>query len=890
MTETDTQTALNRLIWPLRLTLSGLWAERVVRAFWPLWSILIVVVAAFAFGVQDMVPLEAAWIALTLALFGGIWALITGLRGFHKPTRADALVRLDSALPGRPIAALTDAQALGTTDPASVAIWQAHRKRMADRASTARPVAPDLRLAQRDPYGLRYTALTLLVISLLFGSIWRVASVGGLVPGSAQAMANGPAWEGWAQPPAYTGKPAIYLNDIDAGPLALPTGTRIQVRMYGEVGDLTLSETVSGRLDPPPASESAQDFEVLQNGTVEVAGKAGRKWDITALPDKAPTILSDGKITREKDGSMNLPFTATDDYGVTGGTAMIAVDMAALDRRYGLGADPEPRDPLIFDLPLPISGNRAQIIENLIEDISKHPYSNLPVTITLAATDAAGQQGLGEVLHVVLPGKRFFDPLAASLIEMRRDILWSRQNAARSAQILKAVTHLPDDLVRDKGAYLRLRVVLKRLDLQSATLPPEARDEIAEELWNIALIMETGDLDSARERLKRAQDQLDEAIRNGADQAELDRLMQELRDATDAYMQMLADEAARNPDSQSAENQQTMNMTGNQIQEMMDELQKLIEEGKTAEAAQLAETLRQLMENMKIAEGGGGGSGGPQMPGQKGMQDLQQTLRDQQGLSDDSFSELQNGPQDGQQQGQQPGEQGQGQEPGQGQQGQQGQGQQGQQPGEGQNGQGQQGQNGQQQGQGQNGQGQNGQGADNQNGTGGQSLAQRQQALRDRLNALRNGQLPGDGSEQGQNGRGAIDDAGRAMDLAERALRDGDLSGALDKQAEAMEGMRQALRDLGAAMAQEQRQNGQASEGQQFGQNADPNGSRDPLGREQGQYDNGSAITGSRNGIPDQQNIYRRAQNLLEEIRRRSAEQNRPASERDYLRRLLDLF
>jgi hypothetical protein len=36
--------------------------------------------------------------------------------------------------------------------------------------------------------------------------------------------------------------------------------------------------------------------------------------------------------------------------------------------------------------------------------------------------------------------------------------------------------------------------------------------------------------------------------------------------------------------------------------------------------------------------------------------------------------------------------------------------------------------------------------------------------------------------------------------------------------------------------------------------------------------------------------INRRAEELLDEIRRRSAEQSRPEVERDYLRRLLDQF
>jgi hypothetical protein len=36
--------------------------------------------------------------------------------------------------------------------------------------------------------------------------------------------------------------------------------------------------------------------------------------------------------------------------------------------------------------------------------------------------------------------------------------------------------------------------------------------------------------------------------------------------------------------------------------------------------------------------------------------------------------------------------------------------------------------------------------------------------------------------------------------------------------------------------------------------------------------------------------VYRRAQDLLDEIRRRQGDQARPESERDYLKRLLDLF
>ena len=123
------------------------------------------------------------------------------------------------------------------------------------------------------------------------------------------------------------------------------------------------------------------------------------------------------------------------------------------------------------------------------------------------------------------------------------------------------------------------------------------------------------------------------------------------------------------------------------------------------------------------------------------------------------------------------------------------------------------------------------------------------------------------------------------MEEAEDALREGDLPGALDRQAEAMEAMRDGMRQFGDAMAQEQMQQGDAERGQEFGQ-ADPNGQRDPLGREPGN----SARIGSDRNMLQGEDVYRRAQDILDEIRRRSGEQARPESERDYLRRLLDQF
>ena len=160
-------------------------------------------------------------------------------------------------MPGRPIAALRDTQAIGTDDPASLAVWQAHQDRMAARAARRSPSQPDLRLSSRDPFSLALCRADRLRHGAALRVVLAVASVAGLAPGAAEAMPGGPSWEGWAQPPAYTGKPSLYLNDITAPTLELPTGTRLQIRLYGAEGELTVDP--DRRRSPPPHPPPAGD-------------------------------------------------------------------------------------------------------------------------------------------------------------------------------------------------------------------------------------------------------------------------------------------------------------------------------------------------------------------------------------------------------------------------------------------------------------------------------------------------------------------------------------------------------------------------------------------------------------------------------------------------------
>ncbi len=151
------------------------------------------------------------------------------------------------------------------------------------------------------------------------------------------------------------------------------------------------------------------------------------------------------------------------------------------------------------------------------------------------------------------------------------------------------------------------------------------------------------------------------------------------------------------------------------------------------------------------------------------------------------------------------------------------------------------------------------------------ALARRQQALRRSLDAL--DKEIGTLGNRADDGRKAIGKAREAMRQAEKALERGDLEGALDAEAEALSGLREGLRSLGDSMA-----------GRTGGGKEDAAG-RDPLGRRLG-----GRTAGEGDGLPESGDARHKSRRIMEEIRRRSSEFDRPVRERRYLRKLLEPF
>ena len=878
----------------LSATRRRLVVERLVRAFWPLWCIAALALALWLLDVFVNAP-ESWALGIAAALgVATVVALVLGIRRYRAPERGDALRRLDDGLKNRAATMLDEELAVGTGDPETQRMWQAHRARLAQEAERARTPAADMRLAAFDPWNLRYAALGLVIFAFGFSKVGggdRIAALLDPSPGTAQAATLAPSLEAWVAPPPYTGMAPIYLSERQGETLEVPTGSILTLRASGTDALPVLNglpgggfvEETPGLYGATATIEDAADIEVA------FGAKVMGDWRLAVIPDQPPTVEVTEAPAPTAERALGFSYLPRDDYGIASGTARIIADRSAMDDA------PEELDApieLTLDTPSPFDDEAEEPIE-AAADLTEHPLAGSPVQMVITVEDAATQTAQTEIVAFELPARIFTEPMAKALIEQRRALAWDIRSGWDVLDMLEAVTDYPDDYFRSPSAFLATSTAIKRLNyaLENETVVAQ-RTEILDLLWEAAMRLEEGDLDNALEQLRAAQRRLQDALERGASDEELEQLMDEMRQAMNNYLDEMARQAMRDqqngqqPQGQQDQNQQAL--TREDLERMLDEMEQSAKDGAREQAEQMLSMLGEMLENLQMGQSQGG-------EGQQGSQQeqaLQEMMRRQQDLADETFRQLQDGMdnqsqnrpgqgQNGEQQpGQQPGQgqqQGQGQQPGQQGQGQQGQGQQGQgqQPGQGnQPGQGQQpGQQGQ-------GQGQHfGQGTQ-QGGRGG--LRQQQEGLEGELGGLIPGMPQGGDAEQ------ALRDAQREMGDAGDSLGEGDLNSALDEQARALDRLREGAQALAEEERQNGQQNGQASQNGR-GNDADTGQAAerlDPFGRVGRTFgpDDGLGVD-----VPGER-ARNRALEIQREIRRREAERNRSEEERDYLNRLQDRF
>ncbi|MBB3316590.1 uncharacterized protein (TIGR02302 family) [Rhizobium sp. BK181] len=856
-------------------------SEQILPLFLPILSVVALYLAASWFGVFRYAP---EWIRLALLIIFAIAAVATllPLRRLHWPdtAAADRLLEQRNGLQHQPVAVQEDEPATDT--PFARALWREHQTRMAEKIAALDTGFPRPDIASHDRMALRAVPALLVVMAFAYSLSMNGGSITDALQPRPTPQASDPAVriDAWVTPPSYTGRAPIYLtaNGTEQAAIRVPQLSNLTIRVSGgktaekvifrnENGEA--QEIVSQEAGKPTApipqpegaahtalSAATHEMKLEENGQLEVNG---RTWSFDVIADKAPEIAFNGMPKPTVNGALEIGFTVKDDYGVQEARAeIVPVD-----------ADPAatPLYPLPdFRLDIPRRNSRdAKGVTS--KNLTEHPLSGKRVRITLVAKDAAGQTGRSPPHEMTLPARPFNEPLAAAVAEERQTFSLDTRKMPEAVALNEALTLRPEETIPNLTNYLLLQSALTRMKL---TKGEEAMKDTADYLWDIAIGMEDGDLSQAERNLRNAQQNLADALQRNAPDAEIKKLMDELRKAMQDYMKELAQRMQNAP---MQPNQNAQNIIRQQdLERMMDQIENLARSGNRDAAQQMLSELQRMMNNLQAGRPQQGQQGQDNSQMRQQMDKLGQILRDQQKLMEETFKldqqlkdRMQRGDpnmgmndpllddmpmdNDGMQQDQQQGQQDQGQNPN---QNQQGQNQPGQQPSD--------------------------QMTAEQLREALKQLRSRQDELGKQLGELQKGLgdmgiKPGPGFGQAQ----------REMEGAGRELGQGHGEPAIQGQGRALEALRQGARDMMNQMMQAmQGQQGQGPQGQ-VGQ-GNQNG-RDPLGRPRRAE---GPDFGDQVKVPDEIDVQR-AREILDAIREKLGNNPTQAIERQYLERLLDI-
>lgn len=809
--ETDREQISSDLRRKLRIVQLALWWERAWRLAWPLPGLVATFVSLALF---DVLPLLPGWLhAGLLAVFAaaGLIALWR-LRRLSWPESSEAGRRLeqDSGLPHRPLQTLADRLDAGAADPVSRALWWAEQRRLRGLLSrlALKPPAPEL--ARYDPWGLRFVPLLLLAIAVSGG--WHDTTarlVRALQPNLGSLAGPAPVLQVWLTPPSYTGKAPILLDRQSTGQaVVLPGDSTLLAVLQGGHGKAQLF--IDDAAQPFQALDGdSQRIETTLSKGKRLLIRQGRRqiaaWTVTVLGADPPTIAFASPPEADREGRLRLDVEGRDTYGIAKAWALI--------RRIDSPNTPP------FSVNLPLGGaHPANLRQAAWHDLTGHPWAGLPVTIEPVAENVAGLRTTGDPVKVVLPERTFRNPVARAIIAQRRILAASPERRRDVAEAIATIASTPESFGNDLVVYLALSTSASRLVHDQSA---EAVPSVIDILWQTALRVEEGDRPAAQRALDEAARDLEQALAEGAPQAEIERLTNQLQAAMSRYLDALAEQAQRQGLPPEPDNPDQPSVSPEELEGMLDHMRNLSRTGSNEAARQLLSELRQMLDGLGSALQGGP-SGQQAQQAQQALKDLQELTLQQRQLLDDTFRRAQQAPDAA---------------------GLPGAERQRRQDGAGRRG-----------------------------GETGKAEAQRQEALRKRL-----GQVLQSLGDLGADIPDALGQAEQAMRDSAQALRQDDLQDAVDAQSEALARLQEGSRMAGQSLAK-QMGSGMVRQGQGSG--------RDPLGRPlQGRGDGDDHTV----KIPDQA-ATQKAREVLDELRRRAGQAERPPYERDYLQRLLKQF
>jgi uncharacterized protein (TIGR02302 family) len=850
-------------------------ARRVLllESIWPplvfALAVAILFLATSWAGVWEFAP-RSVRIAGVVVFALGAGVCLSSLMRLRRPAARDVLARLDrdAKASHRPASSFTDTLANDHGDPDTQALWAAHRARLEREVDAIRVAPPSPRMAERDPYALRFgVAMLAFAAAVAAGPemYGRLAAAFDWRSDEAVAAVAASRIDAWIDPPPYAGRPPLVIDSKTAEPqtLTVPEDSVLVVRGDPSVvetrveGGITSSEQKSETpaKTPPTNDPSEKRWTIHGPGkaTISRDGKPAAVAVLAVTPAGKPTIVSTEEPRANLSGSLTLGYRTQDRFGLASARADFA--------RPQEGPGPAPRTlvpPPQAALQLPPTANGVGDGHSTV-DLSEHPWAGAKVTMTLSAVSISGKIGESGPIEMTLPQRIFHNPLARALVEQRRDLILDPDHApTRVETALTGLSIAPELFDTPANVYLGLKQA--KASLEHAHSDADLLD-VAALLWAMAQQLEDGDATKSARDLRAAEQALREALQRGASDEEIRKLMQQLREAANRFMS----EMARN--SQPDSNPEDQNLQAQDLNKLLDQMEDSARNGSREDAQAMLDQMQEMFENMRS------GRDAQENPAEREMRkqigELEKLLRDQQALRDDTFrSDQKDRVRKRAPRNQSAPEQD-----------SQGQDSQGQPDQDGSNAPDQNDNDSDQS---------DKQGQD-QTDKGQPPLGDRQQELRDRLAELQR-KL----KSLGMKGEKGFDDAQGDMKEAEGDLKGGQgkagksgqsgKGAAVDAQGRALEALREGAQGLQKQMDGQGQGKGRNGKGNYVSRRSRPGEmpGDDPLGR------GAEGEKGREDGPLNQSaGAAERARRVMEELRRRLADPARPVDERDYLERLM---
>lgn len=639
----------SRILFLRSISFAVLTLEQLVRCFWRVLTLIGFFLALWLFQIPSIFGIWSEAVALFAFISAIFYFLWVDGRLFHFPTRRDIDRRIekDSGVKNRPLSGLQDRLVNADQDKARD-LWVIAKTRLTALLPLLHPAKFQAFMARHDPYALRLGVLMAFILGLFAaGPDAGMRIRHGLMPFQIEGVTTGikDHYTIWITAPEYTRTKQLVINEntIDGDIIDIPEGSTIKAvvnRGWGTpklyLGDVehrftqnagnSFGVEVSLKNDRDPSAQAIQDDNIL---ILKQGFRTLATHPYEIIPDNAPSIvMSDDQQKVLAKSEMQFELSVKDDYGVE-----------FLDMRVRLDdmVEKAPIGEEFYERRSVVSPPAQDFDMTPVYDLTAHPWAGLPAIVEFTAIDHIGQKSMSDPIKIVLPERSFSHPVAKTLVALRKELAWQPEDESVYAEVsydLQVLLTATELLHNDVVAYLGIRSAASRLKYNEPSI--EASKSIMALMWDTALRIEDGDLSLAARRLREAQQALEQATQNPEiSDEEISALMHELRQAMAQYFNELGREMQKRMESGEAmpmlppEMMKNM-MRSDALSDFLDQLEAEMRDGNKNSAQQLLSQMQRLMDMLNPSMGAAMPQDMQMM--QKGINELEELIKRQESL------------------------------------------------------------------------------------------------------------------------------------------------------------------------------------------------------------------------------------------------------------------